>query len=875
MRPNRRDRDLEEELRLHLELAAEDVHRTIPSAHPARAAVLRVGGVSQAMEALRDQRGVPFLDVLWQDVQYAARLLMKDRGFTLAAVSVLALGIAANATMFTAVNAALLRDLPFDAPEQIVSLGTRDTRARFVPGPPGYRGVSWPEFQDWKTATGSFSGIAAYFQTAMNVGDDEHAPERLVGAYVSAGLFRLLGRQPQLGRDFSESDDRPGTNAVVILGHRIWRTRYNADPAALGRVIRVNGVRSTVIGVMAEGFEFPLNAELWQPLHAHPTISAPTRTIRLLDLVGRLADGATLAQGHAELDAIAARLAREHPETNLSISPTITPYADRHVAPQVKAIFLALMAAVGLVLLIACANVANLLLGRSAARAGEMSIRVSLGATRWRVIRQLLVESVLLAVLAGAIGLALSVTGIRLFEVILGGLGGPLPYWIRFTMDARVLAFVTALCLGTAVLFGLAPAMHISRADANLSLKQTVRIGPTSARARRVTGALVAGQLALTLVLLAAAGFIGRSFLDLYRIDLGFETSGLIRMGLELPPVRYPTPETRAAFARELDARLGTLPGTAASVANAPPFGGGDTYQLVMGGPQPDAGPPPDVSVRTVGPDFFRTLGLSLMRGRPFTESDGAVGQEVAIVNERFVTMFFPDADPLGARIGLTHARFTDGVLRRIRIVGIAPNVYQRNANAPEAVVYLPFLAQQLHWFNLYVFVRGHADTAALVATVRETVRTVDADLPVFDVSTFDEWLAFFRSPERVFSTLFGMFAGMALLLSAMGLYAVVAQSVALRTQEIGLRMALGARGGQVRWLVIRRGLLYLGVGLTLGLGGALGVGRLLAGLWATGNDPATLVVVIALLITVALAACYAPARRASSVDPAITLRAE
>ena len=633
-------------------------------------------------EESRATLGWRLLDELHVDVGYALRALRSNPGFALAATLTLALGIAANVTVFTAVNAALVRDLPFERPDRVVSLGTHDRRTAVVPGPQGYRGVSFAEYRAWQDATTRFVATAAYVQTTMNVTDGERAPERLTGAYVSAETFPLLGQKPIAGRGFVVEDDRPGATPVVILGGSAWRTRYDGRSTVLGRTIRVNGIPSTIVGVMPDGFGFPANAELWQPLALHPAVSTAPRSTRLLNVVGRLADGVTLADAQVELDGIAARLAQEFPDSNTAVHPTVTPYAERHLPPQIRLIFLALMGAVAFVLLIACANVANLLLGRAARRMREVSIRVSLGATRGRIVRQLLIESVVIATISGVAGFALSVLGLRLFHLIIANLGAP-PYWISFTMDLRVFAFLAAVCLSTGVVFGLAPALHVSRANVNTRVNEHGR-GSGHPRTRW-TGAFVVVQVSLTMVLLTGAGYFARSFLDAYRFDPGFDPSGLVRMALVLPQADYPTPETRATFAAQLDARLRRLSSEMkATVTSTAPFQAGDRVQLSLAGVGDADRGRREALVRTIGPDYFTTFNQSLRLGRPFMEQDGGVGREAAIIDERLAALLFPNANPIGARINMTRRTATEPSKAWVTVVGVAPSLPQRNVAVSE-----------------------------------------------------------------------------------------------------------------------------------------------------------------------------------------------
>jgi putative ABC transport system permease protein len=533
---------------------------------------------------------------------------------------------------------------------------------------------------------------------------------------------------------------------------------------------------------------------------------------------------------------------------------------------------------VAFVLLIACANVANLLLARSATRAREMSVRISLGATRWRIVRQLLVESVLLSIVSGLFGLGLASIGVRLFDAATQDVGKP--YWIQFTMDAQVLAFFAAVCLGTGIVFGLAPALHVSKTDLNEVLKEGGRSGSSGVRARRWTSVLIVTELALTMVLLAGAGLMMRSFLTLYRLDVGVETKQLLTMRLALPTQKYPSPDARRAFFERLDQRLAGVAGiqTAAITTNMPLGGGSPRLLEIDGHPLAAGEQAQTVTQVLIGPRYFETLGLRIVRGRGFDDLDGTTGHETTIVNQRFATMHFGAEDPLGRRIRLTN----DGPVPPgtpapvwVMIVGISPTIRQRNLQEPQAdpVAYLPLRAQSPGFAMLVI--RAKRDPASLTHLMREEVRTIDPDLPLFGILTMDQQLAQTRWPFRVFGSMFAIFAMIALALSAVGLYAVTAYSVAQRTQEIGVRMALGAQAAQVWWLVVRRGLVQLAIGLVIGLAGALGVGRVLQTLLVqTGTrDPVTLVSIVLLLMVVSIGASFWPARRATRLDPVAAIR--
>jgi putative ABC transport system permease protein len=809
---------------------------------------------------------------LLQDLRFAVRLMIKDRWFTAIAVVALALGIGVNATVFTFVNAVLIRGLPFNDPDRIMSLAERNM-ARGTDF-----GVSWPDFQDWREAQKTLSGIAAFNGTTMNVSDEGRVPERYIGPYVTANTFGLIGQRPLLGRDFLPDDDKPGASPVAILGNSIWKTRYGGEAGILGRTIRINDVPTTVVGVMPEGMKFPLNADLWLPLSSMPNLATLKRSQRFaLQVFGRLGPGVTPQRVQAEFASIAARLAHDFPDTNKDVGVTVMTFNERVNGGQIKLIFLALMGAVAFVLLIACANVANLLLARSAQRVREIGVRVSLGATRVRIVRQLLVESALLALVSGLLGFGVAYAGTRWFAAATEDVGKP--YWIQFTMDGRVFAFFAIVCLATGVIFGLAPALHISRTDINEVLKESGgRSGTSGVRARRWTGMLIVVEVALTLVLLAGAGFMMRSFLTLYRLDTGVDTSHLLTLSLTLPDRKYPTPEQRAAFYHRLDERLGAIgPIRGGTIASNAPLGGGQQLRLSIDGrPTPAGEQPPQVTRVTVGPRYFDTIGLALPRGRAFADTDGANGHDVVIVNQRLATMYFPNEDPIGRRVKLVPDPVVGPEPVWMTIVGVAPTIRQRALQEPDPdpVAYVPYRALPSAFMTMLVRTRG--EPAALASTLREEVRALDADLPLFAIRTLDEALAQQRWPFRIFGSMFAMFAAIALVLSAVGLYAITAYSVAQRTQEIGVRMALGAQAPQVWWLVIRRSLVQLAIGLGIGLAGALGVGALLRSIvQGAANDPATLAAIAGLFIVVSLAACFWPARRATRLDPVHALRYE
>jgi putative ABC transport system permease protein len=806
-----------------------------------------------------------------QDLHFATRLLIKGRWMTVVAVVALALGIGANSAVFTFVNAVILRGVPFPDPEQVVSLGTRDERNRNM-------GVSYYDFLDWREAARSFSEMSLMGQPPFNVSEQGTAPERYNGAYVSANTFRLIGAQALLGRGFIEEDDLDGARPVVVLGYSIWQSRYGGDTGVLGRTIKINDLLATVVGVMPQGMQFPPNTDLWLPLSQATVNRGQSRQIRIYQVIARMNDGVTIPQARSELATITARLSGDYPQTNKGIEPTVITYDERATGNQIRLVFFSLMGAVAFVLLIACSNVANLLLARSAERAKEVGVRVSLGASRGRVIRQLLVESVMLSLIGGIVGTPLAYAGIRIFDSLTQNVGKP--YWMEFSIDPSVLLFFFAICFVTGVVFGLAPALHVSRTSLNEVLKEGGRSGSTGIRARRWTNGLLVVQVALTLVLLGGAGFMMRSFFVLYRLDLGFETPRVLTMQINLNDRKYPTALERNAFARQLTERLaGTGALEAVTTASNFPLLGGAGLNLTIDGRSDPNARAPLVTLVTVSAQYFDTLKIPILRGRAFTTADEVPGRNAVVVNQRFADMYFKGEDPVGSQISVKEDS-PDGIdLRAQTIIGVSATVRQRDLQAaePDPVVYLPYFAGPNMGRGVSVIVRTPGETAAAVPIIRQAVLAMDADLPVFNVRTMDELLAQRRWQYRVFGGMFAVFAAIALLLAAVGLYAVMAYSVTQRRQEIGVRMVLGAQPKEVIWLFLRRTFVLVGIGLTIGLAGAFGVGRLLQSILVqTGSRDLFVLISIALLMAiVSVTACVWPTRRATRLNPVVALRYE
>ena len=724
--------------------------------------------------------------------------------------------------------------------------------------------------------------------TSLNVsdpGEGGRPPEQFQGTYNSANMFHVIGQRPILGRDFRPEDDQVGAAPTVILGYSLWKNRYNSDPRILTRTIRVNSLAASVIGVMPADMKFPFNNDLWMPVsQIAPELRQSKRNARNFQALGRLGDGVTLAQAASEIETRSARLSRDYPDTNKDYKPNVVTFNERIAGPQLRLIFLSLMGAVAFVLLIACANVANLLLGRATRRSREIAVRVSLGASRWRIVRQLLVESVLLSSIGGVLGLGLAILGIKWFDSqVTTDIGKP--YWMTFTMDPIVFVFLGAICLATGVLFGLAPALHVSKTDLNEVMKDGGggRGGTGGLRTRRWTSALIVVEIALTLVLLAGAGFMMRSFLALYRMDLGIDSSRVLTMRLSLPLGKYPKPEPRTLLFQHLEERLRGVSAIQASAvtSNLPMLGGFLRQLTVEGRPDRPGERPPEVTVVGVSPGYFDTLGMKMIRGRTLNDSDGTPGHESVLVSQRFVAMHFPGEDPIGQRIRLVDAapaRVYDATPPlSATIVGVVPTVRQRNFQEPDPdpVAYVPYRTDPQRF--VFLVVRGQGDPAALTSLVREQMRAIESDLPLFGVLTLDQMLAQMRFSFRVFGSMFAIFAVIAPALSAVGLYAVTAYAVSQRTAEIGVRMAIGAQSSQVLWLMMRQALWQLAIGLPIGVAGAFAVGRLMQNVLAqtSGRDPLTIGAIAVVMCLVSLAACFWPARRATRLDPVAALRNE
>ena len=867
-RRGREDAQTQEELRFHLEMETEkNLRAGMDPREARRQAGARLGGVDAIREAVRDAHGTRPVEDLLRDLGYALRGARRNPGFTFAAVAALACGIGASTTAFTIVNA-VTRGLPVDEPDRMVRVGVLDASRRPAR-------VSPRELEGWRSAS-TLAGVAAFSETMATVGERGRSPEPVAAAYVSADTFGLLGERPVLGREFLPEDGRPGAPVVALLGDAVWRSRFNGDRSILDRAITVDDVPVTIVGVMPEGFRFPMVADLWLPLSAMPGYGQD-RNARVIDVVGRLGPGRSPTRAVAELEPIALRLGRDLPEPSRATAVTVSPFTgdNRPIYP----FLIGLMASVGLVLLIACVNVANLLFARALARVRETAVRLAHGATRWRVLRQLLVESALLTAVAGAVGVVLAMLATRLLSDTLASIN--FPYWMRWTMDGRVFLFVVLVCAVSAAISGLWPAAHLARSNVMDGLREAGRCATPGSRPRRLAASLVAVELAFTLVVLAGAGLMTRSFMSLYRADLVIDPTNVVSTRIALPPARYPTPEAQTAFFRQLEEQLGGLSTIgAAAVADTVPFIGAPRRELSVEGraDAPDA-PRPSVSMVSISPAYFETLGVRLMRGRAFTEADMSHGSGDAIVNERLAAMFFPDQEPIGKRIrlsgGPTSSQDTDAWLT---VVGVAPSVRQQptlQLQDLDPVVYVPrtLASGPVAW----LLVRGAPSATSVATVVRERLWTLDPDVALARLVPLDETISQSRWTVRVFAAMFAAFAWIAVVLSAVGLYGVTAYSVTQRRQEVGVRMALGAQRGDIVWLFTRRAFVSLSVGLVAGLAGALAIGPLLGAflVQTSPSDPVTLAAVAGVLVVVAAFASVWPARRATRVSPAMALRTE
>ena len=823
------------------------------------------------------------MDKFFQDVRYAIRMMLKKPGFAFVAITVLALGIGANTSIFSVVNSVLLSPLPYENPDQLVIIKSTNLARGAIDF-----GIATPDFREWRNRNTAFQQMAAFATTNYNIsGSDE--PERVAGATVSSNLFSLLGVAPALGRAFTSEEEIFGNHRVALISDALWQRRFSADRGIIDQAVTINGRPYIVIGVLPRGFSYPnSNVAVWTPLSIEPGSENDTRGNYWLSVIGRLKPDVAVAQAGAEMTSIAEKIDQETDGID-GMGASVTSLREETVG-QVETVLWVLLAAVGFVLLIACANVANLMLARSAARQKEMAIRLSMGATRLQIVRQLLTESLLMGIAGGMIGVLIAMWGV---DVLVSLSPQDLPRLAEIKPDAAVFAFTLAVSIITGAIFGIVPAVHASKTDINSLLKEGAR-GSAGAQSSLTRNSIVALEVAFSLVLLVGAGLMMNSFFRLTRVDPGFKTEKTLTMLISLPAARYPDekPELAIGFFDQLISRARALPGVeSAGATTSLPLTNSGWGKLfwVEDRPHPASiDEVPIIQYSQVSANYFQTLFVPLVKGRYFTEQDGRDTARVAIINETLANQMFGGEDPLGKRIlpGVPEDMVPPGMLPegfrfpRFTVVGVVRDVQKQGITSqvrPEMYILHTQSAKEGVSNAMYVALRTSGDPMNLVGAIRSEVFSLDKEQPIAEVATMDQLLANSLAQSRFTALLLGIFASVALLLASIGIYGVISYSVAQRTHEIGIRMALGAGSGDILRLVMGQGIRTVSIGVALGLGGAFAATRLMANLLykVTATDPVTFGAITLLLSAVALAACYIPARRAMKVAPVVALRFE
>ena len=865
--------EIDQEFKAHLDMATHaNVERGMQAAEARRAALQSFGNVGSVRDAAYEVKGGGMIETLIQDVKYALRGLARQKTFTAVAVVTLALGIGANTAIFSVVNELLLRPLPYSQAESLVMLWevTPDGRHQNT--------ISRANFRAWQEQGASFESMAAFSDQRLNLTGSGEAEEVSV-QFATHQLFHVLGVEPILGRAFSADDAREGTPNVAILGYSFWQRRFGGDRQIVGKPITLNGQPFTVIGVVPAGFQWHIKqrsgtgrpAEIWTVLDM-PAGEGPASRGRFLSAVARLKPGVTLPQAQAEMKTIAARTELDAPRYNKGYTAEVIPLRDQFVGKVRFALWI-ILGAVGFVLLIACANVANLLLARAAAREKEIALRAALGAGRWRIVRQLLTESLVLALLGSLFGLALAWWGIKALVAI-----SPrdLVNLQHVGLDFTVLLWTIVISVVTGIIFGTVPALEASRLNLNGALKEGKGTEGQSHRSRRLRGALVVSEVALALVLLASAGLMVKSFGQLQKIDRGFQSDNLLTMVIRLPEAKYKDDQQLVSFFRRANDRIRTLPGVSSvGMVNYLPLYGGlgaQTGYTVEGRPQPAPGQEPPTHVRVTDADYFQTMQIPLLRGRNFTEQETSEARPVVLISESLARQHFAGEDPIGKRITVPMSANP----RPAEIIGIVGDVrYESLVDQPEPTTYFPH--PELTYPFMTLVIRTTGEPTAIAPAVQRELREIDPDQPVSDLRTMNQVMADTVSRARFNALLLALFATLATVLAAVGIFGVMNYSLTLRTREIGLRMALGAQRRGVLLLMLKQGLLLTSIGTAIGLVGALAFTRFMTSmLFGVGAaDPATFVATVVLLMLVSLVACYLPARRATKIDPLIALRSE
>jgi putative ABC transport system permease protein len=870
----RRDLDLADELNSHLDAhIADNLRAGMTPDEARRNALAAAGGFTQAVEACRDTQSLPFLETTMLDLQYAFRMLRKTPGFSAVAIATLALGIGANTAIFSVINAVLIEPLPFKDPSRLVVLWEEQARR---PGRPNVVGPA--NYVRWRERATSFENMSAFTATRLNL-TGAGAPIELAAHVVTTGFFETLGVSPIAGRMFTAQETTdPAATQVVMLSHALWSTRFGSDATIAGRTIQLGGRSFTIAGVMPSDVRLALRngngtkpPDVWVPLAFNADARQPRG--RGFSVIARLKPGVSIVQARAEMLTIAKGLQAELPQFDTGWTNQVVPLRDE-LAGEVKPALVVLAGAVSFVLLIACANVANLLLARGARRQQEIAVRCAIGAGRRRVIRQLLTESLLLGALGGLAGLLVAHWTLKallmLSPVEVAGLG-------HIGLSYPVLAFTATASLMTAVLAGFTPAFAVSRADFT-ALKNGVRQIGTDVRRRRLRHALVVAELALAVVLLFGAGLMLRSFAGMQRIDTGFDAHNVLTMRVTLPGQRYSEPGSSTRFFQEMTRRVRALPSVeAAGTVSFLPFSelGAATGFTIVGRPIPPPGQGFVTDVRVCDQGYFDSMHIALRRGRWFTEREMREQANVVIVNEALARQYFSDQDPIGQRLSISMTVSAQGA--PTEIVGVVADVRYGDLTAATTRPMSYWPHPQLPYPGMTLTVRAAANPLGLTSAIEKEIQSLDKDQPVADVRTMEQWMARALSRERFSSTLLAAFAGLALLLASIGIYGVMSYAVSQRQSEIGVRLALGAEPGRVRQMILGAGLKLVVAGLTIGLGAGLLLSRALTTLLYQTRlaDPATLVSVTLLLAAVATLAIYLPARRASRLNPIIALRAE
>ncbi|HXG54615.1 MAG TPA: ABC transporter permease [Vicinamibacterales bacterium] len=802
--------------------------------------------------------------MLMQDIRYAFRSLLKNPGFTAIAVACLALGIGVNSTIFSVVDGVILRPFPYPDPDRIVVVHSMNQKEGVERG-----GISYADFKDFRDSSSTIQTLAAFTQRSLTIADGSGEPERYSGATVSWTLFHLLGMQPIAGRNFIAQDDLPGAEPVVLLSYDIWERRYQKDPGVINRAITINGRPHTVIGVMPPRFLFPENQYMWVPISRYS--DALPRPDRGTQVFARMKPGVTQEQAQTDLRGLATRLAASYPIENENWSVMVRSLGEWMLPADVKLVVLTMMGAATLVLLIACSNVANLLLARASVRQREISIRAALGAGRWRIVRQLLTEAVMIGLIAAPLGVAIAVIGIKLLDSSMPP--GEVPYFIQWSVDGRSLAYTIAISILTGIVFGLAPALQAVRTNLQSSLKEGGRGHAGGSRAL-LRNTLVVVEIALSLVLLVGASLFVRSFLNIQSSSVGFDTARLMTMRFYLPGSAYEMDDARARRVEDIVRRVESLPGVEAAFSSnlVPMGGGGGERRALIEGRAVERGKEPLISFVAVTPHLRRTLGLELVKGRDFTDAEGASRSSVAMINQEMARKLWPDQDPVGRRFRLAG----DTKEESFSIIGILADFRHGQGDSsdpedPAAYVAYPYQAS----LNTGITIRVSGDPTLITPAVREQIRLADPLLPVFQVETMERLRELSYWQFRLFSSMFSTFGFIALILASIGVYGVLSYSVSQRVQEIGVRLALGSERSHVLKLIVGQGVKLAGMGVIGGLVGAAAVTPVIRTLLfnVTPTDPLSFAGVAVFLTLVAMLASYIPARRAMAVDPIVALR--